>query len=91
MEDQKEVVETAKTDNGAGMAITAMGILFSLMNFVMVPIIFMPIGIIFGIGGLFIKGREDKAIMIIIISIACGLIAAHIGGWGLGLGKFGDN
>ena len=62
-----------------------LGFIFPFISLLMLPIIFMPLGILFGLLSM-ANDYEGYGILIIILTIVLGLIGVHLGGWGLGIG-----
>ena len=69
--------------------VVILGYIFALIPLLFMPIIFIPLAIIFGIVCLF-RNRVGAELVIIFLAICCGIIAAYIGGWGLFLPRLGD-
>jgi hypothetical protein len=77
-------MEQVNTTPVSFAALSIFGYLFAILSFFFLPIIFMPLGILFGILNICFK-NSIHGITIIILALLLGLLGAHTGGWGFGL------
>lgn len=84
---EQEIEQPQQSQNST---VVTMGYIFSFMPLLLIPIIFMPLAIVFGLTCLF-QNKAGHGFAIIFLAIACGCIGAYLGGWGLGLPKLGGH
>lgn len=74
-EDTVEEVDAQKK----GFALAFLGWLFTFLSLMSLPIVFSPLGVIFGFMSKKVEGRDIQGPVIMIAAVACGVIGMYLG------------